>query len=110
MGVNPWLFTQEGMHFIGPGLHYRTPVLQAALQGAFSRLPPVTRAFAALQLAKWSGGRGKHTAPTPAYSGVLPVTVLVGKHWLAPLLGIPLRHLPCFMLEVGNQPKDNLCF
>lgn len=76
----------------------------------FPCLPPVTRAFVALQLTKWSGGKGKHTALTPAYSGVLPVNVLVGKHLLAPLLGIPLQHLPCFMLEVGNQPKDNLCF
>ena len=106
MRVKTWLFTQEGMHFIGPGLHHQAPVLQWCSPS----LPPVTRAFVASQLAKWSGGRGKHTAPAPACSGVLPVNVLMGKHLLTQLLGIPLQHLPCFMLEVGNQPKEHLCF
>lgn len=35
---------------------------------------------------------------------------MVGKDLPTLLLRIPLQHLPCFVLEVGNQPKDNLCF
>lgn len=68
----------------------------ASLQGAFSPL-----------LHLWpehlqNGVRVGRKDSAPARAGVLPANALVGEHLLTQLLGIPLQHLFCSMLEVDT--------
>lgn len=110
-GWNPDCLHRNWMHFNSPGLHHGASVPQAALQDALSplsHLSPEHGWLYSLQNGN-RGSRGEQTAPAPAYSGVLTVNVLMGDHLLT-AVGIPLQHVPHLMLEMGNQPKDNLCF